>query len=88
MREINDNMKKLGEALAYKKQLAKNLVNKPLYLCDPEKFNVCSGRLDKGWCGVECFCTTDKQFAKDPTHPLTYTEYMREAKKRRQKKDV
>lgn len=58
---------------------------KSIYICDPEKFKVCSGRSDKCWCGVECFCTTHKQFAKEPKHPLSYEEYYKE-RDRRQKK--
>lgn len=58
--------------------------SKTVYICDPEKFKVCSGRYKHRWCGVRCFCTTDKQFAKDPEHPLTYEEYSKERDKRNQ----
>lgn len=57
---------------------------KPIYICDPGKFKVCSWLSDKNWCGVECFCTTHKQFAKDPNHPLTYEEYYGERDRRKE----
>lgn len=71
--------------MSEEKSMKSKMKTKPLYLCDPEKFKVYSGSGKEGWCGVECFCTTDKQFAKDPNHPLTYEEYVKE-RDRRQKK--
>lgn len=59
--------------------------SKTVYICDPEKFKVCSGRYKHRWCGVRCFCTSNKQFAKDPEHPLTYEEYLKERDRRNKK---
>lgn len=53
--------------------------NKPkkLYICDPKKNRKCKGK-DSRHCGKQCFCTTNKKFAKDPDHALTYEEYDKE----------
>lgn len=71
--------------MSEEKTMKSKMKTKPLYLCDPEKFKVCSGRSDKSWCGVECFCTTHKQFAKEPKRPLTYEEYTKERDWRQKK---
>ena len=50
---------------------------KKFFICDPAKNRRCPGRLNPH-CGVQCFCTTNPEFAKDPSHPLTHEEYYKE----------
>lgn len=53
-----------------------------LYLCDPEKNHSCRGYKGPGWCGIICFCTTEKE--KSLTgKPLKAGEYEQEQEKRR-----
>ncbi len=74
--------------MSEEKAMKSKMKTKPIYICDPEKMRLCAGQLRKDdWCGIKCFCVTDKQFAKDPEHPLTYEEYMKE-RDRRQNKNV
>ena len=60
----------------------KNL-DKPsnFYICNPYKNIKCNGRFQPH-CGVDCFCTTNPEYAMDPTHMLTYAEYYEEEGKR------
>lgn len=52
-----------------------------LYLCDPEKNHSCEGYKRPGWCGIMCFCTTEKE--KSLTRkPLKAGEYEQEEKRR------
>ena len=43
------------------------------YICDPKKNTSCHGQTDMH-CGVDCFCTTHKKYAKDPDKVLTPKE--------------
>lgn len=51
--------------------------SKNMYICDPAKNVLCDGRFQPH-CGKSCFCTVKKEYAKDPTHPLTHEEYYKE----------
>ena len=46
-----------------------------LWVCDPKKNKTCTGKLSMH-CGHECFCTTERKYAEDPSKPpLTNKEY-------------
>ena len=51
--------------------------SRKFYICDPSKNQKCGGRF-LPHCGTQCFCTTNPEFAKDPSHPLTHEEYYKE----------
>lgn len=45
-----------------------------VWVCNPIKNKGCSGRF-KPHCGIQCFCTTNPEYAIDPFHPLSRNEY-------------
>lgn len=55
-----------------------------VYICNPFKNVKCTGRLRKGWCGIECFCTTNPGYSDSPI-PLTNGQFKEEEKRRREK---
>lgn len=57
---------------------------KKFYICDPKKNTECRGNGVKGWCMVECFCTTSPWLAEDGKKtPISTHDYYEELAKRR-----
>ena len=51
--------------------------SKKMYICDANKNLKCPGRFQPH-CGIQCFCTTNPKYSKNPNHPLTHEEYHKE----------